>query len=102
MRAVFLDYSSVDLGDLDATSLRAAFTELQLYEFTEPATTNERLEGAEVAVSVKVVIDETVMIANPQLKLILAGSTGTNHIDLNAARAAGSLFVIAKVTVHPQ
>ncbi|WP_432669630.1 2-hydroxyacid dehydrogenase [Pseudomonas umsongensis] len=89
MRAVFLDYSSVDLGDLDATSLRAAFTELQLYEFTEPTTTAERLEGSEVAISVKVVIDETVMNANPQLKLILAGSTGTNHIDLYAARARG-------------
>ncbi|MCO6059897.1 2-hydroxyacid dehydrogenase [Pseudomonas sp. MOB-449] len=88
-RAVFLDHASLDLGDLDLTPLRLAFGELQLHAQTTPDEVTERLRDAQVAISNKVRIDAAAMAANPALKLILVAATGTNNIDLEAARAHG-------------
>ncbi|MFC4862495.1 2-hydroxyacid dehydrogenase [Pseudomonas sp. JS3066] len=88
-RAVFLDHASLDLGDLDLNPLRQVFGELQLHGQTAPSEVAERLSGAQVAISNKVHIDAAAMAANPALKLILVAATGTNNIDLEAARARG-------------
>ncbi|AYF90193.1 2-hydroxyacid dehydrogenase [Pseudomonas sp. DY-1] len=88
-RAVFLDHASLDLGDLDLNPLRQVFGELQLHGQTAPSEVAERLSGAQVAISNKVHIDAAAMAANPALKLILVAATGTNNIDLDAARARG-------------
>lgn len=89
MHAVFLDHSSLDLGDLDISPLREAFTELTLHASSEVAQAAERLAGAQVAITNKVPITAQVLAANPQLKLILVSATGTNNVDLAAARAQG-------------
>ncbi|WP_460421178.1 2-hydroxyacid dehydrogenase [Pseudomonas sp. ZL2] len=88
-RAVFLDHSSLDLGDLALDRLKACFDELQLYPATAPAQVAERLQGATVAISNKVMIDAATLAACPELKLILVAATGTNNVDLQAARAQG-------------
>lgn len=88
-RAVFLDYSTLDLGDLDLTPLQGAFDVLTLHASSAPETVIERLQGASVAITNKVVIDATTLQACPDLKLILIGATGTNNVDLPAARALG-------------
>ncbi|MDO9322089.1 MAG: 2-hydroxyacid dehydrogenase [Pseudomonas sp.] len=88
-RAVFLDQASLDLGDLDLSPLKAAFGELQLYEHSRPEQLIERLRGASVAIINKVVLDAATLAACPQLKLILVAATGTNNVDLAAARALG-------------
>lgn len=88
-RAVFLDYSSLDLGDLDFAPLREAFTELQLYPSTAPQQIIERLQGASVVITNKAVIDAATLQACPDLKLILVAATGTNNVDLASARAHG-------------
>ncbi|BAN50523.1 2-hydroxyacid dehydrogenase [Metapseudomonas resinovorans] len=88
-RAVFLDHASLDLGDLDLSPLHQSFDELQLHPQTAPDEVAERLRGAQVAISNKVRIDAAAMAANPELKLILVTATGTNNIDLAAARAQG-------------
>ncbi|MBT2295245.1 2-hydroxyacid dehydrogenase [Pseudomonas fluorescens] len=88
-RAVFLDHPSLDLGDLDLGSLRNCFSELQLFARTTRDEVTERLKGATVAITNKVVIDATAMAANPELKLILISATGTNNVDLEAARRHG-------------
>ncbi|WP_295481162.1 2-hydroxyacid dehydrogenase [uncultured Pseudomonas sp.] len=87
--AVFLDHDSLDLGDLDLAVLRECFDELTLHGSTSADQVNERLRGASVAISNKVLLDAEVMAANPQLKLILVAATGTNNVDLAAARAQG-------------
>ncbi|MDO7903540.1 2-hydroxyacid dehydrogenase [Pseudomonas sp. K1(2024)] len=87
--AVFLDHDSLDLGDLDLAVLRECFDELTLHGSTSADQVNERLGGASVAISNKVLLDAEVMAANPQLKLILVAATGTNNVDLAAARAQG-------------
>lgn len=88
-RAVFLDHPSLDLGDLDLGPLRNCFSELQLFARTSRDEVSERLKGATVAITNKVVIDATAMAANPELKLILISATGTNNVDLDAARQHG-------------
>ena len=88
-RAVFLDYTSLDLGDLDLDPLRRAFGDVQLCADTTPANVIERLQGARVAISNKVVLNAQTLAACPDLKLILVAATGTNNVDLEAARARG-------------
>ncbi|MBV6287545.1 2-hydroxyacid dehydrogenase [Pseudomonas aegrilactucae] len=88
-RAVFLDHSSLDLGDLDLSSLRGCFDDLQLYPSTAAHQVVERLQGVGVAISNKVPLDAATLAACPDLKLILVAATGTNNVDLQAARAQG-------------
>ena len=88
-RAVFLDHPSLDLGDLDLSPLRDCFDDLQLFAQTAPDQVIERLKGATVAISNKILIDAAAIAAGPELKLILITATGTNNVDLAAARAHG-------------
>lgn len=88
-RAIFLDHPSLDLGDLDLGPLRDCFSDLQLFARTTPEQVIERLRGATVAITNKAVIDADAMAANPDLKLILISATGTNNVDLEAARRHG-------------
>jgi len=89
LRAAFLDHSSLDLGDLDLSNLRACFADLHLYPNSHPEDVIERLQDVEVAISNKVPLTAEVFAACPQLKLILVAATGTNPIDLEAARTHG-------------
>lgn len=88
-RAVFLDLASLDLGDLDLSPLFSAVSKLQIHQQSAPAQVIERLQGAQVAIVNKVVLDAATLVACPQLKLILIAATGTNNVDLPAARALG-------------
>ncbi|AOE77760.1 glycerate dehydrogenase [Pseudomonas lurida] len=88
-RAVFLDHPSLDLGDLDLSDLRNSFSELQLFSDTTPQSLVERLQGAQVVISNKIALNSATLAACPELKLILVSATGTNNVDLEAARAHG-------------
>lgn len=88
-RAVFLDHPSLDLGDLDLSDLRNSFSELQLFSDTTPQNLVERLQGAQVVISNKIALNSATLAACPELKLILVSATGTNNVDLEAARAHG-------------
>ena len=88
-RAVFLDYTSLDLGDLDLDPLRRSFGDLQVWSDTTSGNVIERLQGASVAISNKVQLNAHTLAACPELKLILVAATGTNNVDLEAARTQG-------------
>ena len=88
-RAVFLDHASLDLGDLDLAPLRQVFGELILHDASTREQVVERLQGAQVAISNKVRLDADTLAACSELKLILVSATGTNNIDLAAARERG-------------
>lgn len=87
--AVFLDHHSLDLGDLDLSTLEQQFDSLQLHAASAAEQISERLQGASVVISNKVMLDAAALAANPQVKLILVAATGTNNVDLAAARAQG-------------
>ncbi|UUC51224.1 2-hydroxyacid dehydrogenase [Pseudomonas citronellolis] len=88
-RAVFLDTASLDLGDLDLQPLRQAFGELVLHPASAPGEIAGRLREANVAISNKAPISAETLAQCPNLKLILVTATGTNNIDLAAARERG-------------
>ncbi|GFM89123.1 glycerate dehydrogenase [Pseudomonas cichorii] len=88
-KAVFLDHTSLDLGDLDLGALRESFGELVLHDSTAPDQVIDRLKGAQVAISNKIVLDADTFAACPDLKLVLVTATGTNNVDLVSAREHG-------------
>ncbi|MFC4727352.1 2-hydroxyacid dehydrogenase [Coralloluteibacterium thermophilus] len=86
---VFLDRASLDLGDLDLAGLHAAAGDLVLHDATAPEAVAGRLAGAEVVLSNKVPIAAETFAACPALRLVLVVATGTNNVDLDAARRHG-------------
>jgi glycerate dehydrogenase len=88
-RAVFLDLSPLDQGDLDLAPLQSAFDELICHAQTSDTQVIERLQGAQIAIINKVALNDAVFAACPDLKLILVAATGVNNIDLAAARQRG-------------
>lgn len=102
-RISFLDASTV--GDIDLGHL-AALGKLEAYPVTAPDELIERLQHASIAITNKVVIDEAALQQAPQLKLICIAATGTNCVDLGAAKAAGITvcnvagYSTASVTQH--
>lgn len=89
MKAVFLDYESLDQHDLDLSALEASFDVLSLYPSTSQAQLLERVQHADVLISNKVIVDAATIQQCQNLKLILISATGTNNIDLIQARAQG-------------
>jgi glycerate dehydrogenase len=89
LHAVFLDLASVDRGDLDLASLHRVAASWITHPQTPSELTAGRIGGAVVAVTNKVVIDRAVIAACPGLRLICVAATGTNNVDLEAARERG-------------
>ena len=89
MKAVFLDYESLDKNDLDFSALREIFTDLELYPSTLAIQVLERVQHADVVITNKVVLDTENLKQCLSLKLILISATGTNNVDLAQAKAQG-------------
>jgi len=88
-RAVFLDLASIDRGDLDLSPLRAACAAWDLHPLTRPSEVAQRIRDAETVVTNKVVLTESLLRGAPRLRLLCVAATGTNNVDLDAARALG-------------
>lgn len=88
-RGVFLDLGSVDNGDLDTRALDRALPGWQWYVFTHASETVGRIRSAEVVVTNKCVLDRQILVQSPKLRLIVIAATGTNVVDLEAAKDRG-------------
>ena len=88
MRIVLLDSFTTDQGDTSWPELRA-LGDLVVYPRTQPAQVLERGTGAQALLTNKVVISAETMAALPSLRYIGLTSTGTNVVDLAAARDRG-------------
>jgi len=90
MRAVFLDYATVSFnGDLDPSALRRALPDLELRGNTPQVAVPGVIAGATVVALNKLRITREAIAAAPALKLIVLAATGTNNVDLEAARERG-------------
>lgn len=89
MRSVFLDYATVSTGDLDSASLERACPALTLFDVTPPAAIAERVDGASVVLINKVRITRELIMGAPALRLIALAATGTDNVDIEAARERG-------------
>lgn len=98
MHGVFLDRASLDRGDLDLGNLDACLDSCACHDNTDPADTLSHIGNAEVVISNKVVLDRTIIEACPKLKFIAIAATGTNNVDLEAARAAG--IIVSNVRAY--
>jgi glycerate dehydrogenase len=87
--AVFLDLATVARGDLDLARLQSAWARWAFYDYTTPEGLTTRLKGAQVAVTNKVLLDRAALAAAPDLRLVCLTATGTNNVDLAAARELG-------------
>lgn len=86
-QTVFLDFASTSRHDLDLTQLEQACGTLTLWEDTNPSTVLEHIGKAEIVISNKVLINAaTLQALKDQVKLICVAATGTNNVDLEAAR----------------
>lgn len=88
MRTVILDAASLG-NDISLDSLQRAAPGLVSFDFTTAEQIIPRLQDASIAIVNKTVIDADVMAACPTLKMIAVTATGTNNIDLDAARQRG-------------
>jgi len=88
LKTVFLDYDTVSNGDLDTSGLREAAGDLVLYESNESKIA-ERIRDADVALLNKLELTRELLLGAPRLKLVALAATGTNNVDLIAARDRG-------------
>lgn len=63
---------------------------LSSYGTTEAHETLERIRGADIVITNKVVISAQAFAENPQLKLVAVTSTGVNNVDVEAAKQNGT------------
>ena len=59
---------------------------LSSYGTTEAHETLERIRGADIVITNKVVISAQAFAENPQLKLVAVTATGVNNVDVEAAK----------------
>jgi glycerate dehydrogenase len=88
LRIVFLDAATV--GDVSFKSFHPEWRSV-FHEFSSPAEVRSRLAGNEVAIVNKVALDSSVLHdqAARELKLVAVAATGTDNVDLAAARELG-------------
>lgn len=84
-RIVFLDRDSI-IADIQRPSFDHQWAE---YPASTAAEAIERLQGATIAISNKVPLRAEALAALPALKMIAVAATGTDIIDLAAARERG-------------
>ena len=85
-KIVFLDEYSIAGRSLEKITSQGEYI---AYENTKKEDVVERLKGAEIAITNKVVIDGEAMRQLPDLKLICIAATGMNNVDLEAAKELG-------------
>jgi len=87
MNIVLLDQKT--LGDDLNLEILNSFGELSTYATTSHEETEERIKDAEIIITNKVIISKSFMQNAKALKLICIAATGTNNVDLEAAKELG-------------
>ena len=94
MKSVFLDFGTVSHdGDLDPAPLERALPGIVLHALTPATEVEARIAGAAVVLTNKVRMTRARIGANPQLRVIGLTATGTDNVDLAAAREHGVAVV---------
>lgn len=86
MKCVFLDFASISPEDLDLSRLQGSCRNFDFYDETSRRELLDRISSAEILVTNKVIINAEAIAAATRLKCIVVTATGTNNIDLDAAK----------------
>ena len=74
---------------LDLSELRTLLPDLEVYDETDDDQIADRIAGAEIVIGNKVLIAESLFAGAPQMRFIGLTATGTDKVDLNAAKQHG-------------
>jgi glycerate dehydrogenase len=85
-KGVFLDLETLDCGDVDHSSLAACLPHWDWHAFSAAADIPGRVGDAQVVVSNKCQLNRDVLSGASELQLVAVAATGTNVVDLAAAR----------------
>jgi len=96
MKSVFLDFATVSSGDLSTASLEIAAPNLTLLKTTSPENIEFILKDHDIVILNKIKLSRELIAKATHLKLIALAATGTNNIDLEAAREYG----VAVCNIH--
>ena len=88
MKGVILDAASLG-DDVSLIGLGEHIESLEQYDGTRPEEVASRIKGKQIVIVNKVVLGEPELAQAPDLKLIAVTATGTNNIDLGAAKKHG-------------
>jgi glycerate dehydrogenase len=89
MRAIFLDYGTVSYADLDAAPLLRVLPGLELRGDTAAADIDAAIAGARVVLLNKCRLTRAQLAGAGGLRLVALAATGTDNVDLVAARELG-------------
>ena len=89
MRGVFLDAGSLAQSALDMSPLEGEPVHWEYYDSSPTVSVAERIVDADIVVTNKVRMDERELAAARRLKLVCIAATGTNNVDLEAAKRLG-------------
>ena len=95
IKGVILDAASLG-SDIDLEPVRGSVDSLIVHDSTAADEVAARMAGADVIFTNKVVIDRQHLESCPRLKLIAVLATGTNNIDMDAARERGVVVANAR------
>jgi glycerate dehydrogenase len=88
MKAVMLDWATMG-PDLDVSEMRALLPGLEIYDETSDDELAARIDGAAIVLGNKVLISESLFEGAPEMRFIGLTATGTDNIDLEAAKRHG-------------
>lgn len=86
MHAVFLDLQTFS-SNVDLTAIEKQVSTLLTYQLTSTDQIIERCQFADIVITNKTDLTAEILKKLPQLKLICIAATGTNNVDLIAAKA---------------
>lgn len=85
MKAVFLDWGTMGPG-LNVDGLRALLPDLEIFDVTADAEVATRIRDAEFVLTNKIRLTDELLDACPNLRFIGLTATGTDNVDLDAAK----------------
>ena len=88
-KIVVLDAYTLLRDDIKEWKSLENFAEVTVYDRTSPEDTSERIKGCEIVLTNKVILTRKHFEDNPNLRYIGILATGTNVVDLQAAREHG-------------
>jgi len=88
MKAVLLDWATMGPG-LDVSELRALLPDLDIFDDTDDSQLAERITDAEIVLGNKIILSDAVLEGAPKLRFIGLTATGTDNVDLGAAKQRG-------------
>jgi len=98
MHGVFLDLNTVDRGDLDLEPISSVLGQWTPHPETAREDVRQRIRNAEIVISNKTGLDSSDLQSAENLKLVCIAATGTNNVDLEAARRCN--ITVCNVTAY--